>query len=233
MDGDTYDSLGGQVALVTGATRGIGAETASRLADRGATVYAGARDTGDVDAVDRRPVELDVTDDEAVAAAFDRVREEAGRLDALVNNAGVFPRTGPLAEMEMEEFDRAMAVNLRGPAVVTKHALPLLLEVDGPRVVNLSSGLGRYTDGGMGGGYPAYRVSKVGLGGLTASLDGEYGDAGLLASAVDPGWVATEMGGEGAPRSVAEGAETPVHCACLRPGSPAGELWHDREVVSW
>lgn len=238
MDGDTYDDLSGQAALVTGATRGIGAETARQLSDRGATVYAGARDTGDVDPApettgELRAVELDVTDDDEVAAALDRVGSEAGRLDVLVNNAGVFHRAGDLASMEMETFDHTMAVNLRGPVVVTRHALSLLLETDAPRVVNLSSGLGRYTDGGMGGGYPAYRVSKVGLGGLTAYLDGEYGEAGLLASAVDPGWVRTDMGGEGAARSVETGAETPVHCACLRPGSPGGRLWRDREVVSW
>jgi NAD(P)-dependent dehydrogenase (short-subunit alcohol dehydrogenase family) len=236
-DGDTHDDLSGQVALVTGATRGIGAETARQLADRGATVYAGARDTDDVDAPDvtgdLRPLELDVTDDEGVAAAFDRVAADTGRLDALVNNAGVFHRADSLAAMEMATFDHTMAVNLRGPVVVTKHALPLLLETEAPRVVTLSSGLGRFTDGGMGDGYPAYRLSKVGVGGLTASLDGEYGGAGLLASAVDPGWVATDMGGDGAPRSVAEGAATPVHCARLRPGSPAGRLWKDREVVSW
>jgi len=237
-DGDTYEDLSGQVALVTGATRGIGAETARRLAARGATVYAGARDVDDVDPApdaggELRPVELDVTDDAAVAAAFDRVGAEAGRLDALVNNAGVFHREEDLASTSMAAFDHTMAVNLRGPALVTKRALPLLLAVEAPRVVALSSGLGRYTDGGMGGGYPAYRVSKVGVGGLTAYLHGEYGEAGLLASAVDPGWVRTDMGGEEAARSVAEGAATPVHCACLRPGSPGGRLWRDRAVVEW
>ena len=228
-----YDSLEGQVALVTGATRGIGAAIAAELVTLGATVYAGARDTDDVDAPDQRPVELDVTEEAEIAAAVDRVDDEAGRLDIVVNNAGVFPRSGPLHTTATEDLDRTLAVNLRGPTLVAKHALPLLLEREGGRVVTLSSGLGRYTSGEMGGGYPPYRLSKVGVGGLTAYLHGEYADDGLLANAVSPGWVATDMGGDAAPRSPETGAETPVHCARFRPGSPAGRLWKDRERIPW
>jgi NAD(P)-dependent dehydrogenase (short-subunit alcohol dehydrogenase family) len=232
-DPDLYDSLDGQAALVTGATRGIGAAVAAALADRGATVYAGARDTDDVDAPDQRPVRLDVTEEAEIAAATDRIADEAGRLDIVVNNAGVFPRSGPLHETPTEDLDRTLAVNLRGPTLVTKHALPLLLEREGGRVVTLSSGLGRYTNGEMGGGYPPYRLSKVGVGGLTAYLHGEYASEGLLANAVSPGWVSTDMGGPEAPRSPEKGAETPVYCSRFRPGSPAGRLWTDREIVDW
>jgi NAD(P)-dependent dehydrogenase (short-subunit alcohol dehydrogenase family) len=227
-----YDSLDGQVALVTGATRGIGAQVAADLADRGATVYAGARDTDDVDDPALRPVELDVTEDDQIAAAADRIDEEAGRLDVLVNNAGVFARAGPLHETEVTDIDRTFAVNLRGPTLVTRAALPLLRETERPRVVMLSSGLGQFTDGSMDGGYPPYRISKVGVGGLTAYLHAEYGDEGLLASAVSPGWVRTDMGGSGARRSVETGAETPVWLAQMRDG-PGGKFWKDKEVVSW
>jgi NAD(P)-dependent dehydrogenase (short-subunit alcohol dehydrogenase family) len=230
---DVYDSLDGQVALVTGATRGIGAEIAARLTDLGATVYAGARDTDDVTASDQRPVELDVTDDDQVAAAFDRVAGETGRLDVLVNNAGIFERTRSLDEMSMAGFDRTMAVNLRGPVLVTKHAIGLLLEREGGRVVNLSSGLGQFTGGQMGGEYPAYRTSKAGLGGLTAYLHGEYREQGLLANAASPGWVRTDMGGPEANRSPAEGADTPVWLARFEPGGPAGRLWQDRQPLEW
>jgi hypothetical protein len=227
-----YDSLDGQVALVTGATRGIGARVAADLADLGATVYAGARDTADVDGPALHPVKLDVTADDQIAAAADRIDDEVGRLDVLVNNAGVFARAGPLHETSVDDVDRTFAVNLRGPTLVTRAALPLLLETERPRVVTLSSGLGRFTDGSMGGGYPPYRISKVGVGGLTAYLHGEYGSDGLIASAVSPGWVRTDMGGSGARRSVEKGAETPVWLAQMRDG-PGGKLWKDKEIVSW
>ncbi len=228
-----YDSLDGQVALVTGGTRGIGAAIASRLADLGATVYAGARDTDDVTAPDQRPVELDVTEESGIEAATDRIAEEAGRLDVLVNNASVFLRSGPLHETPAEDIDRTLAVNLRGPILVTKHSLPLLLEREGGRVVNLSSDLGQFTDGRMGGNYSPYRISKVGLDGLTAYLHAEYASEGLMANAVSPGWVRTGMGGPNANRTPAEGADTPVWLARFRPGGPGGRLWKDWEPVEW
>ncbi|MFC7134512.1 MULTISPECIES: SDR family NAD(P)-dependent oxidoreductase [Salinibaculum] len=232
MDVDRYDSLDGQVALVTGATRGIGAEIARQLADLGATVYAGARDTADVTAADLRAVELDVTDDETMRAAVEYVAEETGRLDVLVNNAGVGGSAAPLHEQSIADIDGVLDVNLRGPVVLTRLALPLLLEQQGPRVVNVSSGMGALGEG-MSGGHPVYRISKTGINGLTAALHGEYADDGLLANSACPGWVRTDMGSSSAPRSPAEGADTPVWLAQFRPGSPAGRFWRDREVVDW
>ncbi|MEF8887634.1 MAG: SDR family NAD(P)-dependent oxidoreductase [Haloarculaceae archaeon] len=229
---DTYDSLSGQVALVTGATRGIGEQIARILTEYDATVYAGARDPADVTADDRHPIRLDVTDDAEMRAAVDRIEEEAGRLDVLVNNAGVRGPTEPLHEAPVEGVDEALAVNLRGPVVLTKYALPLLLEREGGRVVNLSSGLGTL-GAGMDGGSPPYRLSKAGLNGLTAYLHGEYAEEGLLANAARPGWVRTELATPGAPRSPAEGADTPAWLARFEPGAPAGRCWRDRTPVGW
>jgi NAD(P)-dependent dehydrogenase (short-subunit alcohol dehydrogenase family) len=129
-------------------------------------------------------------------------------------------------------MDATFDVNLRGPTVVTKHALSLLLARPGGRVVNVSSWMGALGEG-MSGGSPAYRISKTGLNGLTTHLPGEYGDEGLLANAACPGWVRTDMGGPNANRSPAAGADTPAWLATFRPGSPAGRFWRDREPIDW
>ena len=232
MDVETYESLDGQVALVTGATRGIGRAIAGSLATRGATVYAGARDPDDVSGEDRRPIELDVTDGGTLRAAVDRVTREEGRLDVLVNNAGIAGPKAPLHETAIDDVDATFAVNLRGPVVLTALSLPLLLERPGGRVVNVSSGMGALGEG-MGGGYPPYRIAKAGLNGLTVYLHGEYAGEGLLANAACPGWVRTDLGSPNAPKSSEEGADTPVWLATFEPGSPAGRFWRDREVIDW
>jgi NAD(P)-dependent dehydrogenase (short-subunit alcohol dehydrogenase family) len=234
-DGDgieLYDSLDGQVALVTGANRGIGAEVTRRLVDLGATVYAGSRSRENETPEGSERVLLDVTQEGDVEAVVDGVYEEAGRLDVLVNNAGVGEFGDDIVAEPTRRIDRTLAVNLRGPMVLCKHAVPLLLQGDGGRVVNVSSGMGALGEG-MSGGSPSYRVSKTGLNGLTAYLHGEYGDRGLIANSVCPGWVRTDMGGEEANRDVEEGAETPVWLSRFAPGSPGGLFWRKKERVDW
>ena len=230
MEPTLYDALDGQVALVTGANRGIGRRVAANLADLGATVYGGTRDPDA--AVAGEAVELDVTSEDAIRAAVDRVADERGRLDVLVNNAGVGAFAADIEAMTSEQFDRTMAVNVRGPALLAKYAMPHLLAGEGGRVVTLSSGMGALGEA-QSGGSPAYRVSKTAVNGLTAYLHGEYGDRGLLANAVCPGWVRTDMGGEGASRPVEAGAETPTWLCRFRPGSPAGRFWRDEEIIEW
>ena len=230
MDVPLYDDLDGQVALVTGATRGIGRRIADGLVDHGATVYAGARDTADVTDDDRRAVELDVLEESQLRAAIDRIDTEAGRLDVLVNNAGVMDSREPLDAMPTDVIDRTLATNLRGPTVLTKHALGLLLDRPGGRVVNVSSGLGAITES-QSGGTPAYRISKTGLNGLTRYLDGAYPD--LLANSVCPGYVQTDMTDGSAPRTPEQGADTPVWLARFRPGAPGGGFFRDRRRIEW
>lgn len=225
-----YDTLDEQVVLVTGATRGIGRRIADGLVAHDATVYAGARNTDDITEDDRRPIRLDVTDRAHCAAAIDRIRTETGRLDVLVNNAGVMDSREPLHEMSPEVIDRTLTTNLRGPVHLTRLALDLLLDRPGGRVVNVSSGLGAITEP-QSGDMPAYRVSKTGLNGLTRYLDGEYDS--LLANAVCPGYVQTDMTDGSAPRTPETGAETPVWLSRFRPDAPSGEFWRDRSRKPW
>ncbi|MDS0222119.1 SDR family NAD(P)-dependent oxidoreductase [Haloarcula sp. S1AR25-5A] len=232
MDVPLYDSLDGQVVLVTGATRGIGTAIADGLVDLDATVYAGARDTDDIDAADRHAIELDVTDDAEMVAAVDRIEREQGRLDVLVNNAGVMDSREPLDEMPTDVIDHTLDTNLRGPVLMTKYALPLLLADAGGRVVTMSSGLGAITES-QSGGTPAYRVSKTGVNGLTKYLDGEYASDGLIANSVCPGYVQTDMTEESAPRTPEEGAETPVWLARFKADAPSGRFWRDKAEIEW
>ena len=232
MDVPLYDSLDRQVALVTGATRGIGEQIANGLVDHGATVYAGARETADITADDREAVELDVTCAGQRAAAVDRIESETGRLDILVNNAGVMDSRGALDGMAAETVDRTLDTNLRGPVHLTRQTLDLLLERRGGRVVNVSSGLGAITQP-QSGGMAAYRISKTGLNGLTCYLHGEYSDQGLLANSVCPGYVQTDMTSGSAPRSPKKGAETPIWLARFRPEGPSGGFWRDKRRKEW
>lgn len=232
MDVPLYDDLTGQVALVTGATRGIGAKIAAGLANTGATVYAGARSPDDISATEQRAIELDVTEEVEIRAAVDRIEAEAGRLDVLVNNAGVMDSREPLAEMPTDVIETTLATNLHGPIFLTKQALPLMLSESGSRVVNVSSGLGSIT-ASQSGDMPAYRISKTGLNGLTRYLDGEYSGDGLLANSVCPGYVQTDMTSGTAPRTPEQGAETPVWLARFKPEAPSGEFWRDKQHIDW
>lgn len=231
MDISLHESLDGQVALVTGASRGIGAAIANALAERGATVYGGARTPSAV-ATEHIGVRLDVTDEADIGAAMDRIRREAERLDILVNNAAVAGPDGPIGDGTTGGIDRTLTTNLRGPILAAKHALSLLLERDGGRIVNVSS-IGGQLAGEADRWRGVYSLSKTGLNGLTVQLDAAYAEEGLIVNAASPGWVQTDLGGPDAPRSPAEGADTPVWLARFVPGSPAGRFWEDRAEIEW
>ena len=219
------------VALVSGASRGIGAEIVRQLAaDHGFLVFAGARDPEEVAEQEGvEPIRLDVTDQSTIDAARDRIEADPGRLDVLVNNAGI---TGPWADRAAEEdLDQAHAVletNLFGAWRLTQAVVPLLRRSDDARIVNVSSGAGQLND--MNGGYPSYRISKSGLNALTRILANE--ESGIRVNSVCPGWVRTDMGGRGAPRSVEEGADTAVWLA-TDPDVGSGGFFRNRQPIPW
>ncbi len=220
------------VALVSGASRGIGAEIARQLAgDHGFHVYAGARDPGDVAEQDGvEPIELDVTDESEIDAVRSAIESGPGRLDALVNNAGIHGGHygDGFVDSDIEEIKRVLETNLFGAWRLTQAMLPLLRKSDRPRVVNVSSGAGQLDD--MNGGIHPYRLSKTGMNVMTKTLanDGE-----VIVNSMCPGWVRTDMGGESAPRSVEEGADTAVWLATLPDDGPSGGFFRDREAIPW
>jgi NAD(P)-dependent dehydrogenase (short-subunit alcohol dehydrogenase family) len=220
-----------RVALVSGANRGIGAEIARELAaDHGYIVFAGARDPDDVEELDGVvPVRLDVTDEDTVLAARERVQSEAGRLDALINNAGVYGDPIGAADYDLERAHEVLEVNTFGPWRLIEAFLPLLRESDGPRIVNVSSGAGQLSD--MNGGRAGYRVSKAALNALTRTLASD--ERWVKVNTMCPGWVRTDMGGSAAPRSVEDGADTAIWLATLPDDGPTGGFFRNRKPIPW
>ena len=227
-----------RVALVSGGNRGIGREVARQLAEKGLAVVIGSRDPGQGDAVARElgngvvATQLDVTDEESVRSAISFVEREFGRLDVLVNNAGIADGwSGAAAEADFTRVKEVLETNLFGAWRLAKAALPLMRRNGYGRIVNVSSGMGQLSD--MGGHSPGYRVSKTGLNALTRMLTAELQGENILVNSVCPGWVRTDMGGKNARRSVEQGADTPVWLATLPDGGPTGGFFRDREPIPW
>jgi NAD(P)-dependent dehydrogenase (short-subunit alcohol dehydrogenase family) len=216
---------------VSGASRGIGAEIARELAaDQGFLVFAGARDPDDVARVDGiEPIRLDVTDQATIDAARDRIEADTGRLDSLMNNAGVYGDPVGAADYDLEGAHEVLEVNTFGPWRLIEAFLPLMRASAQPRIVNVSSGAGQLSD--MNGSRAAYRVSKAGLNALTRTLASD--ERWLKVNTMCPGWVRTDMGGSAASRSVEEGADTAVWLATLPDDGPTGGFFRDRKPIPW
>ena len=162
-------------------------------------------------------------------SAIERVRADRGRLDVLVNNAGIGGSySDTAAELDLEQARETLETNLFGAWRLTKAALPLLRDSEDGRIVNVSSGAGQLDD--MQGGYPAYRISKSGLNALTRILAAE--EPAVRTNSLCPGWVRTDMGGSGASRSVEEGADTAVWLA-TDPDVGSGGFYRDRKPIPW
>jgi NAD(P)-dependent dehydrogenase (short-subunit alcohol dehydrogenase family) len=219
------------VALVSGTSRGIGAEIARQLAaDHGFVVFAGARDPDDVEADDGIiPIELDVTDQEAVDAAQELIGSDPGHLDALINNAAVYGDPIGAVDYDLDRAHEVFEVNTFGPWRLCQAFVPLLQRSSQPRIVNVSSGAGQLSD--MNGGRAAYRLSKAALNALTRTLASD--EPGIKVNAMCPGWVRTDMGGPSASRSVEEGADTAVWLATLPDDGPTGGFFRDRKPIPW
>ncbi len=235
-----------RVAVVTGANRGMGLETARQLAKRGMQVVGTARDAGRGEAaaaalagqgLEVRFRVVDVTDAATIADLARYLDQTHGRLDVLVNNAGaVFEPRGPGAatgffDLAPDVIRRSFETNTMGAVSCCRALVPLMQKHGYGRIVNVSSGMGALHD--MGPGMTGYRLSKAALNAFTRTLSQELKGQGIKVNAVCPGHVQTELGGADAPRTVEEGVDTTLWLATLRDDGPTGGFFRDCKQIDW
>ena len=241
----------GKIALITGANKGIGLETARQLGKLGVTVLVGARDLarGEQAAevlrgigVDARAIKLDVVNEADRAAAAKSIENEFGRLDILINNAGVMldGRSGNETSTTSQKVLRdTFETNFFAVVALTQTLLPLLRKSEAGRIVNLSSVLASLTLHATKGSpiYDAktfaYDASKAALNSFTIHLAHELQGTNIKVNSAHPGWVKTDMGGEGAQMEIVDGAKTSVALATLPANGPAGGYFHMGEPLPW
>jgi NAD(P)-dependent dehydrogenase (short-subunit alcohol dehydrogenase family) len=234
-----------KTALVTGANKGIGLAIAQGLGALGFTVAVGARD--DVrreeaveklrtDGVDAFGVALDVTSEESAAAAASAIEQTTGRLDVLVNNAGIGGRAdGDVQDptkLDLDVVRTVLDTNVFGVVRVTNAVLPLLRRADSPRIVNVSSNMGSVTLQ-TGPIMAAYAPSKSMLNSLTVQYARRLADTNVIVNACCPGYVATDFTGFASPRTPEQGAAIAIRLATLPDDGPRGGFFDDEGVVAW
>lgn len=234
------------IALITGANKGIGFQTARLLGGRGMTVLAGARDEGRgrdaeralrEDDIDATFVQLDVTDDKAIRRAAEWIDAEYGRLDVLVNNAGIARGDGGPSDTTLETLRQVFETNVFGVVATTNAMMPLLRRAAAPRIVNVSSEVGSITSMTSPDSMlwqlcdVPYPSSKTALNMVTAMYAKELRDTPIKVNAANPGYCATDLNGNSGFRTAEQGAEVAVHLATLPPDGPSGVLWGDLSFV--
>ncbi|TKH44658.1 short-chain dehydrogenase [Paenibacillus terrae] len=236
--------MSNKIALVTGANKGIGFEVARQLGQQGITVLVGARTKSkadeaasklQVEGIQAIGVQLEVTNAEHIAELVHFIDKEYDRLDILVNNAGILvENSGYEGDFLRDTFE----VNTFAPYYITEALLPLLLKSDAGRIVNQSSALGSIqlnlsNESVQAMASPAYSASKASLNLLTVYWSQKWKDTNLKINSTHPGLVKTQMGGENAELSEADGAITAVRLATLPEDGPTGEFYYMDTQVPW
>jgi NAD(P)-dependent dehydrogenase (short-subunit alcohol dehydrogenase family) len=232
---------GDRVAVVTGANRGLGLETCRQLLACGLRVAMAGRDEDATERARRSlgadsgramTVPMDVTDVATIAAAHRRIVDQMGTPEVLVNNAAVllFDVADPLS-IPSNAYRDTFETNVFGVIEVCRVFVPPMVKRKYGRIVNVSSGAGQLST--MTTYAPAYSMSKAALNAFTRLLAATHRGQGVLANAVDPGWVRTDMGGPSAPRSVEQGVETTVWLATLPDDGPTGGFFRDKRSIVW
>jgi NAD(P)-dependent dehydrogenase (short-subunit alcohol dehydrogenase family) len=234
-----------RIALVTGANRGIGLEIVKQLSRAGLMAVLASRDVEKgreaaaklaSEGLEPPAVALDVTNEESIRAAVEEVLRLFGRIDVLVNNAGILkegftPQESKVLDVSPDLVLQTYLTNTVGPLRMIQAVVPIMQKGGYGRVVNMSSGAGQLSE--MGPGFPAYRMSKAALNALTRVSAAELGPAPIKVNALCPGWVRTDMGGPNATRPVEKGAETAVWLATLPETGPTGGFFRDMAPIPW
>jgi NAD(P)-dependent dehydrogenase (short-subunit alcohol dehydrogenase family) len=249
------------VALVTGANKGIGLQIAKDLAANGFTVLVGSRNlengetaAGSIEG-DARAVQLDVTDLASIAAAAERIQGEMGRLDVLVNNAGISHAEGPegaladrpleeivesgrLSVVSLEEVHTVFETNVFGIIAVTQALLPLLREAPAARIVNVASSGGSLTlnsdpTNRHRAMFGTYSASKAAANAVTVAFAAELESAGIKVNAACPGFTATDLNNFRGTRTVEQAAREPVRLALIGPDGPTGTFSNEDGPLPW
>ena len=238
-----------RVALVTGGNRGIGYAIGRSLAQRGITVILGVRDPNkgatacsclQGEALDVNFELLDVTDENSIQMAVKHIQAQFDRLDILVNNAGIMI-DGPenALGVSRRSIEKTLLTNVVGPLMLCQNCIALMKAGGYGRIVNMSSTLGSLSEiadpesAYAGIGTPAYRLSKAALNAITTLIAKEVRDDNILVNSACPGWVRTDMGGDQAPLTPEQGADTPVWLATLPDGGPTGGFYRERTRIPW
>jgi NAD(P)-dependent dehydrogenase (short-subunit alcohol dehydrogenase family) len=238
-----------RVALVTGANRGIGYAISRQLGEQKITVILAARDPNkgleacarlQPEGLDVHYQRLDVQDEKSIKAAIERIRQQFGRLDVLVNNAGIMiDGQADGLNVNQKTIQKTLQTNVWGPLLLCQYCIALMKRGGYGRIVNMASTLGSLTEMAdpdsvsAGVGAPAYRLSKAALNSVTALLAKEVRDMNILINSACPGWVRTEMGGKQAPLTPEQGADTPVWLATLPDSGPTGGFFRERRLIPW
>jgi len=211
----------GKIALVTGASSGMGAETARLLSDGGARVFGAQRGLSDFE-----DIAVDFADPSSPEKVIDHIAKATGQLDILVNNAGVM-REGTVEETSLDDWHLQMQINLTAPFLLIRYAMPLLRAARGA-IVNVGSieGLGNNPR------HPAYGASKAGLHGLTRAVAVDYGPDGVRCNAVAPGWIDTPLN-EDFITSLAEPATFRAKIGGIHPLGRTGAPQEVAELICW
>lgn len=230
-----------RIALVTGANRGIGFEICRQLVAQGLHVILTSRNAEQGQHAwqqlqSTQPhssyYQLDISDPHSVRQVLAQVQHEFGRLDVLVNNAGVYLDEGlSLFAIDDQTMHTSLDVNFYGAFYACRAFVPLMQQQNYGRVVNVSSGYGAMSE--MRARTAAYKISKVALNALTRIIADEVHAYNIKVNAMCPGWVHTDMGGPAAPRSPAQGADTAVWLAMLADNGPTGGFFRDRQPIEW